>query len=285
MSKKEEVIIPDEKKKCIDDNKKFFDQDDIIDFNGKYISIFKDIYTFFTTRILLFEKKLKQKYLSQNIKLPIYDDRLKINIKFNDSTFTEYINTLNTYLLELDKIKSEKVELLIPEPESTEEKKININKAKIDLELEEEQRRFISNLNPQKMKEDIINNKYKEIFATFNDFFKYGYYCFLKDDNDRSKSEFISKMNVIFNDLNKIDESFLEKYTENTDDYIFIKFMRSFDISSGGKSLKLKKTNNKIKVLYKKKEYTRVIYVNKNNKKFVKINKKILELSKLTKIK
>ena len=92
-------------------------------------------------------------------------------------------------------------------------------------------------------------------------------------------------MNVIFNDLNKIDESFLEKYTENTDDYIFIKFMRSFDISSGGKSLKLKKTNNKIKVLYKKKEYTRVIYVNKNNKKFVKINKKILELSKLTKIK
>lgn len=79
------------------------------------------------------------------------------------------------------------------------------------------------------------------------------------------------------------DENFDKDFDENYDD----DFEDEEDIDKkeiGGKSQKLKKTNNKIKVLYKKKEYMRVIFVNKNNKKFVKINKQILELSKLKKI-
>jgi len=51
----------------------------------------------------------------------------------------------------------------------------------------------------------------------------------------------------------------------------------------GGK-LKYKKTNNKVKVIYKKKTYERTIYKNKTNKHFVKIDNKYLELSKLKKV-
>jgi hypothetical protein len=54
-------------------------------------------------------------------------------------------------------------------------------------------------------------------------------------------------------------------------------------IFSGGKNKNYKKTENKIKVIYKKKEYTRNIYINKN-KKYVKINNTLMLLSKLKKI-
>jgi hypothetical protein len=51
---------------------------------------------------------------------------------------------------------------------------------------------------------------------------------------------------------------------------------------SGGKN-KYKNTKNKITVIYKKKEYTRVIYICER-KKYVKINKTFMLLSKLKKI-
>jgi thiol-disulfide isomerase/thioredoxin len=53
-------------------------------------------------------------------------------------------------------------------------------------------------------------------------------------------------------------------------------------IKNGGAN-KYKKTDNKITVIYKKKEYTRVIYICER-KKYVKINKSFMLLSKLKKI-
>jgi hypothetical protein len=52
---------------------------------------------------------------------------------------------------------------------------------------------------------------------------------------------------------------------------------------NGGGNNKYKKTDKKITVIYKKKEYTRVIYICER-KKYVKINKTFMLLSKLKKV-
>jgi hypothetical protein len=54
-------------------------------------------------------------------------------------------------------------------------------------------------------------------------------------------------------------------------------------VVSGGNLNKYKKTENKITVIYKKKQYTRIIYICER-KKYVKINKTYMLLSKLKKI-
>jgi len=66
-------------------------------------------------------------------------------------------------------------------------------------------------------------------------------------------------------------------------DYINYKFNDKFNDMVGGKFI-LKKTNETVNIVYKKKSYKRTVFLNKNKKKFVKINNNILDLSKLKKI-
>jgi len=60
-------------------------------------------------------------------------------------------------------------------------------------------------------------------------------------------------------------------------------FFDNMEESTTGGANKYKKTNKKITVIYKKKEYIRVIYICEG-KKYVKINKSFILLSKLKKI-
>lgn len=123
---------------------------------------------------------------------------------------------------------------------------------------------------------------YNHIHQNINNFIEYVKYELIESSKG-SKKSFLELLGDFYDNL-KIDKDFRDLYDE--DKYVYTRIMIDYHYQEqydGGKSQKLKKTDDKIKVLYKKKEYTRVIYVNKNKKKFVKINKQILELSKLKK--
>jgi hypothetical protein len=217
----------------------FWNKKEIVDIEN---DILKPVYDFMKSRLSFYEMKLKIKYRNNGNPLPNDDNRLKKNIKYNDTTFSDYILQLDISLKKLISNKDERI--------------------------------------------------YKDILETLNSFFEYGYYCFL--ENQGHKKEFIDIIVELFYDIKEIDSEIYMYYIENntSEKYNFITLMinlynvnNNINETTGGKSQKLKKTDDKIKVLYKKKRYTRVIYVNKNNKKFVKINKQILELSKLKKVK
>ena len=91
--------------------------------------------------------------------------------------------------------------------------------------------------------------------------------------NDYKTSSEMDKSNI----LNKIEE-----YSTKISNINIIEQDNKI-IFSGGKNKDYKKTENKIKVIYKKKEYTRNIYINER-KKYVKINNTFILLSKLKKI-
>jgi hypothetical protein len=83
-----------------------------------------------------------------------------------------------------------------------------------------------------------------------------------------------SKIFNLSQDLSKINEIDFTKYDKN---YNILK-----ETIEGGVN-KYKKTENKITVIYKKKQYTRVIYICER-KKYIKINKTFMLLSKMKKL-
>ena len=90
----------------------------------------------------------------------------------------------------------------------------------------------------------------------------------------REKSLMGSEDNIYVNIDSQIT-AINDNYTYNEDNI-------EFKVVGGGNN-KYKKTDKKITVIYKKKEYTRVIYICER-KKYVKINKTFMLLSKLKKI-
>ena len=77
--------------------------------------------------------------------------------------------------------------------------------------------------------------------------------------------------------INRIEDciNFITTKVHNLDHNIMMR--------KGGANNKYKKTENKITVIYKKKEYTRVIYICER-KKYIKLNKTYILLSKFKKI-
>jgi hypothetical protein len=123
----------------------------------------------------------------------------------------------------------------------------------------------------------------------FNNNEEFLYYIEKNLDTDKNYKKFIEKINIseiLFN-LSKLSETEIvsnisknifniNKISKNLMDYIIL-YKRT------GGAEKYKKTDNKITVIYKKKQYTRNIYISES-KKYVKINKIFMLLSKLKKI-
>ena len=105
---------------------------------------------------------------------------------------------------------------------------------------------------------------------------------FLLDNN----IEYDLTTDIIKLNDNKIDE--IEIYNKINTYIMTINHQYNYSgdtitVFGGGHSNKYKKTENKITVIYKKKEYTRVIYICER-KKYIKINKTYMLLSKFKKI-
>ena len=117
----------------------------------------------------------------------------------------------------------------------------------------------------------------KEIYTCKNieEFFEYIYnkYRFNLKFSDETKS--ILKLNK------EILDNIIYDYDKKLSN--FIKNDNGTIILSGGGNNKYKKTDKKITIIYKKKQYTRNIYICER-KKYIKINKSFMLLSKLKKI-
>ena len=139
----------------------------------------------------------------------------------------------------------------------------------------------------------ILLNKLNNYLANNTTNITYKYYNY--DDNKSSyKFELFVQTNFRY-DLERVIEE--RKSITNEDNiyvdidsqinainynYTYYQDKIEFNVN-GGANNKYKKTENKITVIYKKKEYTRVIYISER-KKYVKINKTYILLSKLKKV-
>ena len=144
----------------------------------------------------------------------------------------------------------------------------------------------------------ILLNKLNYYLATdTTNTITYKYYNFDKYNNyDKSFRDLQILVQTNFKD--DFERIILEKKSITNEDNIYVEIDNQitainynytynddnieFNVNGGGNN-KYKKTDKKITIIYKKKEYTRVIYICER-KKYVKINKTFLLLSKLKKI-
>ena len=142
----------------------------------------------------------------------------------------------------------------------------------------------------------ILLNKLKDYFELKTTTITYSYYDYSNITNDISMNDIMNFIidNKLEYDLDSNIIEFSKIITENEiyDNIItiIIKINHQYDYSENNVSFvgqgganKYKKTENKITVIYKKKEYTRVIYICER-KKYIKLNKTYMLLSKLKKI-
>ena len=142
----------------------------------------------------------------------------------------------------------------------------------------------------------ILLNKLKDYFELKTTTITYSYYDYSNITNDISMNDIMNFIidNKLEYDLDSNIIEFSKIITENEiyDNIItiIIKINHQYDYSENNVSFvgqgganKYKKTENKITVIYKKKEYTRVIYICER-KKYIKLNKTYMLLSKLKKV-
>ena len=142
----------------------------------------------------------------------------------------------------------------------------------------------------------ILLNKLKDYFELKTTTITYNDYNYTKIKNNISMNDIMNFIldNKLGYDLDSNIIEFSKIITENEiyDNIItiIIKINHQYDYSENNVSFvgqgganKYKKTENKITVIYKKKEYTRVIYICER-KKYIKLNKTYMLLSKLKKV-
>jgi hypothetical protein len=141
----------------------------------------------------------------------------------------------------------------------------------------------------------ILLNKLNDYLANNTNIITYKYYNY-NNDTVQERDNF---KKIIENDFAQdLEKVIKEKQSITNEDNIYINIDSQINAINGnytynenniefnvnGGANKYKKTDKKITVIYKKKEYTRVIYICER-KKYVKINKTFMLLSKLKKFK
>ena len=140
----------------------------------------------------------------------------------------------------------------------------------------------------------ILLNKFIKYIIDETQFITYKYYNYdniITDDDLQTslQTTFINDLERVIKEKQSLTndaiyENIHNKINAINDNYTYYENDITFKVKlNGGGNNKYKKTENKITVIYKKKEYTRVIYICER-KKYIKLNKTYMLLSKFKKI-